>query len=175
MFQEELQLRPTLKKDEGLSDEEERLFLQQELDQARRELTKFRKEMDGLSAQLNDMASEMVYIKGVTRCRFIYYFGRSTHVRKSAFMQNDWVIKISNIDQHYLSRSYIAEVEQKLAATRDVNANLQSLLDKALTSQKQSSSNTSHLVKNIQIDLARVRFFCFFVLPPMSDLFNLPR
>ncbi|KAG1053759.1 hypothetical protein G6F46_000320 [Rhizopus delemar] len=50
----------------------------------------------------------------------------------------------------------LAEVEQKLAATRDVNANLQSLLDKALTSQKQSSSNTSHLVKNIQIDLERV-------------------
>lgn len=74
-------------------------------------------------------------------------------------MQNDWVIKISNADQQYLNRSYIAEVEQKLAATRDVNANLQSLLDKALTSQKQSSSNTSHLVKNIQIDLARVRFF----------------
>lgn len=90
-------------------------------------------------------------------------------------MQNDWVIKISNADQHYLNNSYIAEVEQKLAATRDVNANLQSLLDKALTSQKQSSSNTSHLVKNIQIDLARVRFFCFFVLLPMSGLFNLPR
>jgi predicted nucleotidyltransferase len=50
----------------------------------------------------------------------------------------------------------LAEVEQKLAATRDVNANLQSLLDKALTSQKQSSSNTSHLVKNIQMDLSRV-------------------
>ncbi|KAI8329202.1 hypothetical protein BD560DRAFT_416888, partial [Blakeslea trispora] len=50
----------------------------------------------------------------------------------------------------------LAEVEQKLAATREVNANLQSLLDKALTSQKQSSTNTSHLVKNIQVDLARV-------------------
>ncbi|RCI04179.1 hypothetical protein CU098_008417 [Rhizopus stolonifer] len=50
----------------------------------------------------------------------------------------------------------LAEVEQKLAATRDVNANLQSLLDKTLTSQKQSSSNTSHLVKNIQVDLERV-------------------
>lgn len=49
-----------------------------------------------------------------------------------------------------------AEVEQKLAATRDVNTSLQSLLDKALTSQKQSSSNTSHLVKNIQMDLSRV-------------------
>lgn len=43
-----------------LSEEEERIYLTQELDQARRELTKFRKEMDGLSAQLNDMASEMV-------------------------------------------------------------------------------------------------------------------
>ncbi|KAG2232937.1 hypothetical protein INT48_008030 [Thamnidium elegans] len=40
----------------------------------------------------------------------------------------------------------LAEVEQKLASTRDVNTSLQSLLDKALTSQKQSSSNTSHLV-----------------------------
>ncbi|KAI9243988.1 hypothetical protein BY458DRAFT_530000 [Sporodiniella umbellata] len=50
----------------------------------------------------------------------------------------------------------LAEVEQKLAATRDVNNNLQSLLDKTLTSQKQSSSNTSHLVKNIQLDLERV-------------------
>lgn len=80
MFQEELQLRPTLKKDEGLSDEEERFFLQQELDQARRELTKFRKEMDGLSAQLNDMASEMVYIKRVTVSAglFIILVGRLT-------------------------------------------------------------------------------------------------
>ncbi|KAL9543742.1 hypothetical protein MBANPS3_007967 [Mucor bainieri] len=50
----------------------------------------------------------------------------------------------------------LAEVEQKLAATRDVNTNLQALLDKALTSQKQSSSTTSHLVKNIQMDLSRV-------------------
>ncbi|KAI8885145.1 hypothetical protein K501DRAFT_246525 [Backusella circina FSU 941] len=50
----------------------------------------------------------------------------------------------------------LAEVEQKLASTREVNTNLQTLLDKALTSQKQSSSNTSHLVKNIQMDLSRV-------------------
>ncbi|RCI05853.1 hypothetical protein CU098_013376 [Rhizopus stolonifer] len=50
----------------------------------------------------------------------------------------------------------LAEVEQKLASTREVNTNLQCLLDKALTSQKQSSSNTTHLVKNIQMDLARV-------------------
>jgi hypothetical protein len=55
-----------------------------------------------------------------------------------------------------LTTYLIAEVEQKLASTRDVNASLQSLLDKALTSQKQSSSNTSHLVKNIQMDLSRV-------------------
>jgi hypothetical protein len=53
---------------------------------------------------------------------------------------------------------YLAEVEQKLASTRDVNTSLQSLLDKALTSQKQSSSNTSHLVKNIQMDLSRVKY-----------------
>ncbi|EIE81173.1 hypothetical protein RO3G_05878 [Rhizopus delemar RA 99-880] len=38
-----------------------------ELDQARRELSKFRKEMDGLSAQLNDMASEMVNSKETER------------------------------------------------------------------------------------------------------------
>ncbi|KAI9470757.1 MAG: hypothetical protein EXX96DRAFT_585626 [Benjaminiella poitrasii] len=50
----------------------------------------------------------------------------------------------------------LAEVEQKLAATREMNTSLQSLLDKALTSQKQSSSNTTHLVKNIQMDLSRV-------------------
>jgi uncharacterized protein (DUF3084 family) len=71
MFQEELRLRANNTKrdlnsqndkNEGLllSEEEERIYLTQELDQARRELTKFRKEMDGLSAQLNDMASEMV-------------------------------------------------------------------------------------------------------------------
>lgn len=72
MFQEELRSRANnTKKDHNsnsinnnellLSDEEERIYLTQELDQARRELTKFRKEMDGLSAQLNDMASEMVF------------------------------------------------------------------------------------------------------------------
>lgn len=72
MFQEELRLRANnTKKDHNnnnnnnnellLSEEEERIYLTQELDQARRELTKFRKEMDGLSAQLNDMASEMVF------------------------------------------------------------------------------------------------------------------
>jgi uncharacterized protein (DUF3084 family) len=71
MFQDELRARANNTKNsskdspiqqEGLllSDEEERIYLTQELDQARRELTKFRKEMDGLSAQLNDMASEMV-------------------------------------------------------------------------------------------------------------------
>lgn len=72
MFQEELRLRAnnTNQKEQDntenstllLSEEEERIYLTQELDQARRELTKFRKEMDGLSAQLNDMASEMVCI-----------------------------------------------------------------------------------------------------------------
>lgn len=71
MFQDELRARTnntkSSSKDDSiqcesllLSDEEERIYLTQELDQARRELTKFRKEMDGLSAQLNDMASEMV-------------------------------------------------------------------------------------------------------------------
>lgn len=72
MFQEELRSRANnTKKDHSsnnsnnellLSEEEERIYLTQELDQARRELTKFRKEMDGLSAQLNDMASEMVFL-----------------------------------------------------------------------------------------------------------------
>jgi uncharacterized protein (DUF3084 family) len=73
MFHEELGLQAnSTKKDTShtstneslllLSEEEERIYLTQELDQARRELTKFRKEMDGLSAQLNDMASEMVTI-----------------------------------------------------------------------------------------------------------------
>lgn len=72
MFQEELRLRANnTRKDHNnnnnnnelllLSEEDERIYLTQELDQARRELTKFRKEMDGLSAQLNDMASEMVH------------------------------------------------------------------------------------------------------------------
>ncbi|KAG0165496.1 hypothetical protein DFQ28_008634 [Apophysomyces sp. BC1034] len=101
---------------------DEQIYLTQELDQARRELTKFRKEMDGLSAQLNDMASEMV----------------------------DSRAKVSM----YAKR--LAEVEHKLATTRDMNSNLQALLEKAMTTQKQSSSNTSHLVKNIQTDLSRV-------------------
>lgn len=69
MFHEELRLQANNTRKENnstvneslfLSEEEERIYLTQELDQARRELTKFRKEMDGLSAQLNDMASEMV-------------------------------------------------------------------------------------------------------------------
>ncbi|OAD79717.1 hypothetical protein PHYBLDRAFT_162774 [Phycomyces blakesleeanus NRRL 1555(-)] len=50
----------------------------------------------------------------------------------------------------------LAEVEHKLATTREVNANLQLLLERALTNQKQSSSTTSHLVKSIQMDLTRV-------------------
>ncbi|KAI8339511.1 hypothetical protein BC941DRAFT_372579 [Chlamydoabsidia padenii] len=50
----------------------------------------------------------------------------------------------------------LAEVEHKLTTTREMNTNLQALLEKALTSQKQSSSTTSHLVKNIQSDLIRV-------------------
>lgn len=56
----------------------------------------------------------------------------------------------------------LAEVEQKLTTTRDVNTKLQSLLDKTLTSQKQSSSNTSQLVKNIQLDLERVKHYCIY-------------
>lgn len=50
----------------------------------------------------------------------------------------------------------LAEVEHKLTTTREMNTNLQALLEKALTSQKQSTSTTSHLVKNIQSDLIRV-------------------
>ncbi|KAI9256967.1 hypothetical protein BY458DRAFT_535302 [Sporodiniella umbellata] len=113
----------TIQQEENPEDyEEEKLFLQQELDQAKRALVKFRKEMDGLSAQLNDMASEMV----ASRAKVGVYAKR------------------------------LAEVEQKLAATRDVNTNLQSLLDKALASQEKSSTSTSHFVKTIQVDLERV-------------------
>ncbi|ORZ17238.1 hypothetical protein BCR42DRAFT_351437 [Absidia repens] len=102
--------------------EDERLQLTEELNQARRELTKFRNEMDGLSGQLNDMASEMV----------------------------------DSRDRVSLYAKRLAEVEHKLTTTREMNVNLQALLEKALTSQKQSSSTTSHLVKNIQSDLVRV-------------------
>lgn len=68
----------------------------------------------------------------------------------------------------------LAEVEHKLTTTREMNSNLQILLDKALTSQKQSSSTTSHLVRNIQMDLSRVKknkikikkkLFIFFFFP----------
>ncbi|CAO3586120.1 unnamed protein product [Absidia cylindrospora] len=78
--------------------------------------------MDGLSGQLNDMASEMV----------------------------------DSRDRVSLYAKRLAEVEHKLTTTREMNVNLQALLEKALTSQKQSSSTTSHLVKNIQSDLVRV-------------------
>ncbi|KAI9254508.1 hypothetical protein BDA99DRAFT_518601 [Phascolomyces articulosus] len=101
---------------------DERIYLTQELEQARRDLSKFRREMDGLSGQLNDMASEMVD----SRARVSMYAKR------------------------------LAEVEHKLSTTREMNVNLQALLERALTSQKQSSSNTSHLVRNIQTDLTRV-------------------
>jgi|JXWR01.1.fsa_nt_gb uncharacterized protein (DUF3084 family) len=62
IFHEELRTRGQYKKENEFGEGgEECMFLQQELDQARREILKFRKEMDGLSAQLNDMASEMVH------------------------------------------------------------------------------------------------------------------
>jgi hypothetical protein len=79
MFHEELRLQANnTRKDHNtnhaelllLSEEDERIYLTQELDQARRELTKFRKEMDGLSAQLNDMASEMVKKKLLAHLTF---------------------------------------------------------------------------------------------------------
>lgn len=106
MFQEELRSRANnTKKDHNsnsinnnellLSDEEERIYLTQELDQARRELTKFRKEMDGLSAQLNDMASEMVF----SIFKQLIFFSCFSPVKKTnirlilvlrlVFMQND--------------------------------------------------------------------------------------
>lgn len=87
MFQDELRARANNTKSSNrdnsiqqevllLSDEDERIYLTQELDQARRELTKFRKEMDGLSAQLNDMASEMVLYYGPC----IFYFLLNAHL-----------------------------------------------------------------------------------------------
>ncbi|ORX62951.1 hypothetical protein DM01DRAFT_1379529 [Hesseltinella vesiculosa] len=96
--------------------------LVQELAQARQELTRFRSEMDGLSGQLNDMATEMVE----SRNRVTVYAKR------------------------------LADLEHKLQTTRETNAQLQSLLQKALSSQKQSSSTTSHMVNNFQSDLARI-------------------
>lgn len=45
----------------AMSPIEERNKLRTELDEATRELTRFHKEMDSLSVQLNDMAAEMVY------------------------------------------------------------------------------------------------------------------
>ena len=64
-----------------------------------------------------------------------------------------WLLTDLALDMIFI----IGEVEHKLSTTREMNVNLQALLERALTSQKQSSSNTSHLVRNIQADLTRVR------------------
>ncbi|KAI7869917.1 hypothetical protein BDF14DRAFT_1777593 [Spinellus fusiger] len=52
------------------------------------------------------------------------------------------------------SRARVGMYAKRLAER--MNSNLQLVLEKALTNQKQSSSTTSHLVKNIQMDLTRV-------------------
>lgn len=50
----------------------------------------------------------------------------------------------------------LGEVEQELAATQELNANLQQQLDSALQKQKQTHTNTSQAVKLIQSDLGKV-------------------
>ncbi|KAL1923881.1 uncharacterized protein VTP21DRAFT_6916 [Calcarisporiella thermophila] len=50
----------------------------------------------------------------------------------------------------------LAEVEQNLAQTQEQNVNLQILLEKAMNTQKQSSSSTTHTVKTIQVDMNKL-------------------
>ncbi|CAO3569988.1 unnamed protein product [Mortierella alpina] len=50
----------------------------------------------------------------------------------------------------------LGEVEQELAATQELNVNLQIQLDNALKKQKQTQSSTTQAVKMIQSDLGRV-------------------
>ncbi|KAK3808732.1 MAG: hypothetical protein J3Q66DRAFT_355494 [Benniella sp.] len=50
----------------------------------------------------------------------------------------------------------LGEVEQELAATQELNVNLQQQLDTALQRQKQTHTTTSQAVKSIQSDLGRV-------------------
>ncbi|KAG0226862.1 hypothetical protein BGX31_007159 [Mortierella sp. GBA43] len=50
----------------------------------------------------------------------------------------------------------LGEVEQELAATQELNVNLQLQLDSALEKQKLSQTNTSQTVKLIQSDLGKV-------------------
>ncbi|KAI8330640.1 hypothetical protein BC941DRAFT_440394 [Chlamydoabsidia padenii] len=50
----------------------------------------------------------------------------------------------------------LADVEHKLTITRDMNHQLQTLLERTLLSQQQSTSTTSLLVKNLQNDLIKV-------------------
>ncbi|KAF9961067.1 hypothetical protein BGZ72_005025 [Mortierella alpina] len=50
----------------------------------------------------------------------------------------------------------LGEVEQELAATQELNVNLQIQLDNALKKQKQTQSSTTQAVKMIQSDLGKV-------------------
>ncbi|KAG0214478.1 hypothetical protein BGX28_001932 [Mortierella sp. GBA30] len=50
----------------------------------------------------------------------------------------------------------LGEVEQELAATQELNVNLQVQLDNALKKQKQTQSSTTQAVKMIQSDLGKV-------------------
>ncbi|KAI7891271.1 uncharacterized protein EV154DRAFT_508500 [Mucor mucedo] len=132
MFQEELRSRANnTKKDHNSNSSNNELLLSEE--EERIYLTQ---ELDQARRELTKFRKEMD--------------GLSAQLNDMASEMIDSRSKVSV----YAKR--LAEVEQKLASTRDVNASLQFLLDKALTSQKQSSSNTSHLVKNIQLDLSRV-------------------
>lgn len=54
---------------------------------------------------------------------------------------------------------FSAEVEHAMTATQEMNVNLQSMLEKALNTQKQSNATTTHVVRNIQSDLTRVSLF----------------
>lgn len=87
---------------------DDRIHLTQELNQARKELTKFRKEMDGLSAQLNDMASEMVWISINFEIRQLRSCYRWILVQELACTQNDLVMRlIFFVVMHHLLIPYL--------------------------------------------------------------------
>ncbi|RUS34048.1 hypothetical protein BC938DRAFT_482679 [Jimgerdemannia flammicorona] len=130
--------------DQSRSLTEQKMYMNKELDMARRELRRFRKELDGLSGQLNDMANDMVDSRGRAGS-YAKKLGKCSYLRTKFHCRD---VQFANV--------VASEVEHNLTTTQEMNVNLQNLLEKALNTQKQSNANTTHVVRNIQSDLTRV-------------------
>ncbi|RUP48521.1 hypothetical protein BC936DRAFT_144454 [Jimgerdemannia flammicorona] len=122
--------------DQSRSLTEQKMYMNKELDMARRELRRFRKELDGLSGQLNDMANDMVDSRG----RAGSYAKKLAEVEHNLTTTQEMNVNLQNLLEKALNTQ-----KQSNANTTHVVRNIQSDLTRVVQENDRLRSRIAEL------------------------------